>query len=185
MNSENRIIGFKLKHVLIFLASIAAAMAAIYALGSFSHDPEFLYGMLAIAFVPPAGKESVIPALVYRGIETPIIFSTIVFADLAACFIILSSFEVVEYIAGKLEFLHNALEKAGRRAESAKRHGLLHIGLTAFMFIPFQGTGSIVTSFLAQVLGVKNWKTILIVLIGSVLSTLFFLSVSLGIIEFL
>jgi len=185
MTAKNRKSKFKFRHVLIFLASIAAAMAAIYALGSFSSDPEFLYGMLAIAFIPPAGKESVIPILVARGIETPILVSTIVFADLATCFIILSSFEVVEYIAGKFEFLHNALNKSARRAESAKKHGLLHIGLTAFMFIPFQGTGSIVTSFLAQVLGVKKWKTVLIVLVGSILSTLFFLGVSLGVIEFL
>ncbi|MFW5902702.1 MAG: small multi-drug export protein [archaeon] len=174
---------FSIEHVLIFLLSIAIAVSAIYLIGSFSKDPEFVYGMIAIAFIPPAGKESVIPAMVFRGIEAPIIFSIIVFSDIAACFIVLSSFEIVNYIAGRVKFLEKLLNKSKKKSEFARKHGLLHVGLGAFMFIPFQGTGSIATSFLAQIFGVKKWRTVLIVLIGSTASTIFFLGISLGLFE--
>jgi len=182
MIEKNKFI-FNVKQVLIFLISIAIAVSAIYFIGSFSKDPEFVYGMIAIAFIPPAGKESIIPAMVFRGIETPIIISIIVFADLAACFIVLGSFEVVNYIAGKFKFLGKILEVSKKRSEFARKYGLLHVGLGAFMFIPFQGTGSIITSFLAKIFGVKAWRTVLIVLIGSILSTVFFLGISLGLFE--
>ncbi len=185
MVKENKNKDFKIRSLLFFLISLAVAIAAIYLIGSFSKDPELIYGLLLIAFIPPAGKESIIPAMVFGGIEIPIIFSVIVFSDLAACLIIITSFEIVEYIASSFDYLSRVLDKAKERSEVARKYGLLHIGLGAFMFVPFQGTGSIVTSFLAQVLGVKNWKTVLIVLIGSIVSTAFFVSVSLGLIGFI
>ena len=65
-----------------------------------------------------------------------------------------------------------------------ERYGkLLPFALFIFMFIPFQGTGAMSTTIIGTLLGLRRIETILTVIIGSFVSSLFLILLSLGILK--
>ncbi len=70
------------------------------------------------------------------------------------------------------------------QALEAKKYGkLLPVALFIFMFIPFQGTGAMSTTIIGSWLGFRFRETFLIVAIGSLLSIIFMILISLGILR--
>lgn len=174
-----------LKESLCFLSILSILLLTLYFLGVVSSNPNLLYGLMGALFIPPAGKESIIPLMLAGGIEPLIIFSAIFVMDLAACFIILTSFEVVDYIALRTPVLRKHFIRIREKVEKYEKYELISFALIGFMFLPFQGTGAISTSLLAQFLRLPNWKTILIILIGSVVSSVAFISFYVGLFKFI
>lgn len=183
MPEKRRLKEISKKQMLIFIILITVFSALIYFVGQFSKDANFLYGALGALLIPPMGRESIIPMLVLKEIHPAIIFTSIFLLNLVICFIILTCFEVVDYFVSKSTLLRKAMGDIKKKVDRVERYELVTIGLIAFMFIPFQGTGSIITTIVAQTLRIENWKTVAIVIIGSSLSTLFLLALSLGIIQ--
>ena len=72
-----------------------------------------------------------------------------------------------------------------KKAEKFKKKKLLTLSLIIFMIIPFQGSGGISTPILARLLGVKAKKTVMIVLVGSTITTTLFTLSWLGALNFL
>ncbi len=154
---------------------------AYYFIFVFDYLPASLtgkYGGLVIAyFVPPAGKESIIPLMLTdntlgSSIPAWIVASTIIIMDVICSFIIAYNWWFVELIFQHIPFLNRGYVWLQKKSEKYRKREWITISLIIFMIIPFQGTGGINTPILARLLGVKAKKTVLICFIGSAITTI-------------
>lgn len=131
-------------------------------------------GLLFVYFIPPAGKESVIPAAIAMGIPWMTICLSLIVVDILCCLFMLWNFEIL----GMIPFLGPHITRLMRRgSETISRHAWLEriyfIGLTFFVFIPFQGTGSIAGTILGKMAGMPPVEIFLSVTIGATLQSFF------------
>lgn len=148
------------------------------------------YSTLTIAyFVPPAGKESIIPLMLSDKIGPPIspwiAGSTIVMLDIISCAIIAYNWWFAEFIINKIDILKRGYKILQRRAEKFRKRKWLTFALLLFMIIPFQGTGGISTTIVSRLLGLSANRTIAIVFIGSAITTSLWILWWLGFLNFL
>ncbi len=148
------------------------------------------YSALTIAyFVPPAGKESIIPLMLSDKIGPPIspwiTGSTIVMLDIISCAIIAYNWWFAEFIINKIDILKRGYKILQRRAEKFRKRKWLTFALLLFMIIPFQGTGGISTTIVSRLLGLSANRTIAIVFIGSAITTSLWILWWLGFLNFL
>lgn len=183
MIGDGKVDSINIKQFILLAVLIGVSSFSIYLIGNLSSNPKLLFGGLAASFIPPAGKESIIPILISGGIEPMIIFFGIFLIDLTACFAVLTCFEVVDYLVYKSGFLSKRMQKVEKKISKIERYDLVSLGLIGFMFLPFQGTGAITTTVLAQFLRLPDWKTIVVVIIGSITSTIFFTALTMGVIK--
>jgi uncharacterized membrane protein len=175
---------------------------------------DWYWKLTVIYFIPPAGKETVIPAGLglisswgVGAVLSPVIWGLSIWVfDILACLAIITNWWLLELLISVIPafpFIGIRLKKKPRiykikispkswydglhrktQALEAKRYGkLLPFALFIFMFIPFQGTGAMSTTIIGTWLGLRRLETILIVTIGSLLSTLFIIFLSLGILK--
>ncbi len=170
--------------------------------------------LTVVYFIPPAGKETVIPAglgvISSLGIGVPLSpflwgFSIWIF-DLLACLAILTNWWLLELFISlipafpfigirwkqrprlyktkvSLKIWYDGLHRKTQFLENKRFGKLLPLALFIFMFIPFQGTGAMSTTVIGTWLGFRFRDTFLIVAIGSLLSTVFLILISLGILR--
>ncbi|KAA0015053.1 MAG: hypothetical protein FE041_00965 [Thermoplasmata archaeon] len=147
---------------------------------------EAKYGALTIAyFIPPAGKESIIPLMLGAQIPPWIVGSTIVIMDVICASIVAYNWWFVEFIINHIPLLSRGYVWLQKKAEGFKRKKLITLSLVIFMIIPFQGSGGISTPIIARLLGVKAKKAVAIVLTGSTITTTLFILSWLGVFNFL
>ncbi len=183
MIGDGEVESIDVKQIILLAILVGVFSSVLYMIGGFSRNPALLFGSLAACFIPPAGKESIIPIMIAGGLEPVIIFVGIFLLDLTACFIILTCFEVIDYLIYRTGFLKRKVQKIENKVNRFEKYDLVSLGLIGFMFLPFQGTGAITTSILAQFLRLPDWKTLVVVIIGSVTSSLFYLGLTLGVIQ--
>jgi uncharacterized membrane protein len=112
-------------------------------------------------------------------------WSMIVVMDVISAAILAYSWWFAEFIIIRIRLLNRAYRVLQRKAEKYRQKRLLTISLLIFMMIPFQGTGGISTTIIARLLGVSAKKTILIVFLGSLITTTVWIMWWLGFFEFL
>ncbi len=158
-----------------FLYPILAA--TIYILSLYIIFPTLFWkigGILLLYLVPPAGKESMVPALTY-------IFSGIYGAWgilLAAVLITLVDFFVSWWTAWNWDLL-KYIPLVGRYVKKLERIGekkwrdhpvirkFAYAGLAAFVAIPFQGSGGLTATIIGRLLGMNEYKVIASVVVGA------------------
>jgi len=131
--------------------------------------------LLTAYFIPPAGKETIIPLGINRGIPSFTWFISIVTIDLLISLTIITNWWLIELAISQSKYIKKSYTKLQNRVNrlEQKKYGIfLPIILLIFMFIPFQGSGCISTSILGTLLGFKREHIIIVVLIGSIISTL-------------
>ena len=151
--------------------------------------------LLTAYFLPPAGKETILPAGFSLGLPQPIWFISIWFFDLLLCITVLTNWWLVEIIVNhfpafpfigfklheqphiykkrvSIKNWYDGLQTRVQKIEHKKYGRLLPIFLLFFMLIPFQGSGSLTTCFLGTWLGFRRRYIIFIVLFGSFFSIL-------------
>ncbi|MGQ0534520.1 MAG: small multi-drug export protein [Methanobacteriota archaeon] len=129
-------------------------------------------GFLVAYHLPPAGKESILPAMVARDYSP----------FLAAIFIAGSDLITGLWFAWNFDLLVRA-PVIGPRFQTGltKTEGVLarnpwlersaFVGTTLFMAVPLQGTGAISASIVGRLLGMKPYRTFLAVSIGGLSSS--------------
>ena len=169
----------------------------------------YIYGGLTIAyFIPPAGKETVIPAALSQGIPLEIWGISLWVYDLLTCFVVLTNWWIIELLIehipafpfiGIRRHQKPRLYKktislktwyAGLHIKTqkivSKRYGkLLPIALFIFMMVPFQGTGALSTSIIGTWLGLRYYYIIAMVSFASFLSISLITAALLGILNFM
>jgi len=168
---ENRYIAGPIKFLLPFGIGIIL-FAILYLLLSYQ-DFLNLSGLLAAYFIPPAGKESIIPIAIMMGYPWWLVTFAIFMVDAAVSLFIVWNFD----LALKIPLIGRLIEsgmKAGREFFEARPwiRRFSTIGLILFVFFPFQGTGSMNGSILGRLLGLEKARVFLCVCTGSFLSSL-------------
>ncbi len=166
------------------------------------------YSALCLAyFIPPAGKETVIPVGLSQGIPLEYWAVTLWIFDLLVSIIIITNWWIIElFIRHMPAFpfvgfrrskphwystrisLQVWYEKLHTKtvAIEARRYGkLLPVALLIFMFVPFQGTGAMSTTIIGTGLGLPHRQTFAIVALGSFLTIIFIILLYSGVVQLL
>ncbi|MCK8519062.1 small multi-drug export protein [Methanoculleus sp. 7T] len=156
------------------LAVIPAVFAALYLTEPYDRFL-VLSGLIAAYFVPPAGKESIIPIAILMGYPWWLIMLVIFLLDVAVSLFVVWNFD----LALKIPLVGRLLEGGMRVARNytEKQPWLRRfstIGLTLFVFFPLQGTGAMNGSILGRLLGLDKTRVFSCVCIGSFTSCLVF-----------
>jgi uncharacterized membrane protein len=159
-----------LRLIIPFVLS-ACLLGVIYSLYDYETFLE-ITGLLLVYFIPPAGKESLIPAAIAMGIPWLTICLSLIMVDLLCCLFMLWNFEVL----GALPFIGPWINRIIRKgSEKISKHtwleGLYVIGLMIFVFLPFQGTGSVSGTVLGKMAGIPQIEIFMAVGIGATLQS--------------
>ena len=181
---------FRVKQISRF--ALILTMGAVFFI--FMHSlllPEqwkWYWKLMGAYFFPPAGKETIIPLGLNRGIpETMWGFSIWVF-DLMMCTTVLTNWWLIQIIIKYIKPVHRRVIKLQKRTQSIKekKYGMfLPAILLLFMIIPFQGSGAISTAFIGTWLGFRPREILIMVAIGSLISTIFVMIVYYNILDLL
>ncbi|KYK33131.1 MAG: hypothetical protein AYK22_01080 [Thermoplasmatales archaeon SG8-52-3] len=147
-----------------------------------------LFFLMFAYFLPPLGKESIIPIGVAGGEMTipfinrlidvppinPLIMAlTIAFVDIVVALFLLWNYD----LAKKIPLIGNFMikvEKIGRNSSDkyAWVKPLRFVGIILFVMVPFQGSGGLVGSILGRLIGMKPLNTFFAISIGAIIGTL-------------
>jgi len=127
---------------------------------------------LALAyFIPPAGKETVIPLMVVGGLPWWLAAFSIMLFDLMGALFIIWNFP----LALRIPWFGTWAERfmaTGR--EQFDRYPVIEhissVGLAFFVMIPFEGSGGVAASLIGRMLGMDYLKVLVSVGVGSLIS---------------
>ena len=128
-----------------------------------------LLGLLALYFIPPAGKESIIPIGVSLGIPWWLIGTSVAMMDIISTLFMILNFD----LALKIPILGDRWMKSFMEhgEEFFNKHRWIErfsaIGLAIFVMIPMQGTGGVSTPIVGKMIGMPGIKVLIAVIIGS------------------
>ena len=130
---------------------------------------------LIIAYlIPPMGKEIIIPiGVTIFGIDPLVMALSITFWDVTVAFFLLWNFGFIRLVPVLGSWVARAEEKSGgilKRKSWVRR--LAFLGLTLFIFIPFQGSGAIMGTILGNLMGMRPLYIVLAVFVGTLTSTI-------------
>ena len=115
------------------------------------------------------GKQSVVPLGITLKIDPLLLAFSILLMDLLAALFVHWNYELLKQI----RFFGRVMTRVERKSNTIinkKWFGKLWwVGLTLFMIVPFQGTGSATTTVIGRILGVGP-KVLIVVLMGSTIS---------------
>ena len=135
-------------------------------------------------FIPPLGKESIIPAGVYGDkitipflnnpfvvpkIDPLVMALTIAFVDIVVALFIVWNYDLAKKIPLIGKFMIK-VENIGKT--SSTKYGwikpLRFIGIVLFVMVPFQGSGGLVSPIIGRLIGMKPWITFFAISIGAI-----------------
>lgn len=128
-----------------------------------------LLGLMFIYFIPPAGKESVIPIGVSLGMPWWLIGTSVAMMDIIATLFMILNFD----LALKIPILGDRWMKSFMEhgEEFFNKHRWIErfsaVGLAIFVMIPMQGTGGVSTPIVGKMIGIPGIKVLIAVIIGS------------------
>lgn len=144
-----------------------------------------LYLLMFAYFIPPLGKESIIPIGV-KGGKLPVPFSdnlavipsidpfvmafSIAFVDIVVALFLVWNYD----LAKKIPLIGKFIEKVEiiGKTSSDKYSWVIplrFLGIILFVMVPFQGSGGVVGSILGRLIGMKPWNTFIAISIGSII----------------
>ncbi len=154
------------------------ALYGLFILVIYFTFPENLnVGFITITFlylIPPAGKESMVPAGVFLlkphfGIwSIPITAGSIAFVDTFVALWMMWNWDLIKLIPFLGTYIIK-LEKIG--AEKWHKHRfiskLAYLGLALFVAFPFQGSGGVGATVIGRILGMQKYKVFYSIILGS------------------
>ena len=127
-----------------------------------------LGGVMLAYFIPPAGKESMIPVGIALGIPWYFVALSIALLDVAASMFMVWNFDLALKIPLLGGWINRFVEGGGN---IISRHrwleGLYFFGLAGFVMFPLQGSGGVGGSILGRILGLKKIEVLAAVTLGS------------------
>lgn len=144
--------------------------------------------LICAYFLPPAGKETIIPLGLQLDMPQFLWCFSIWYFDLLVGLSVLANWWLVEIILRHSRLFRHSYDKLQKRISRIhhKKYGKLLPGLLLiFMLIPFQGSGAITTSILGSSLGFKRSEIFFIIALGSLISIIVITATYLGILKIL
>lgn len=122
-------------------------------------------------FIPPAGKETVIPLMVVGGLPWWLAAFSIMLFDLMGALFIIWNFPLALRIPWFGQWAERFMS-TGR--EQFDRYPVIEhissVGLAFFVMIPFEGSGGVAASLIGRMLGMDYLKVLVSVGVGSLIS---------------
>ncbi len=144
-----------------------------------------LFLLMVLYFVPPLGKETIIPIGVFgRPLHIPftdkiasippidplIMAIAIAFVDIVVALFLVWNYDLAKKIPLIGDFM-GKVEKIGK--SSSEKYSwikpLRFFGIILFVMVPFQGSGGLVGSILGRLIGMKPRNTFLAITIGTII----------------
>ncbi|MDX1611736.1 MAG: small multi-drug export protein [Candidatus Thermoplasmatota archaeon] len=152
------------------LAAMAGLIASIPLV--FPERTAEFFGFLTAYIVPPAGKESVIPAAVGAGGFPPLLVATYIAGlDMTLAWFLAWNWDMVTRIPLAGRWLDDTMEKGRDRLE---RFPLLDrsafLGLTLFVYFPLQGSGALIGVILGRMIGMPPQRAWVAIMVGALLA---------------
>ncbi len=141
-----------------------------------------LSGLMFLYFIPPMGKESVIPIGIAQGIPWGVLAFSIAFVDIVVCLFLIWNFD----LAKKLPFIGSGIKRVQVKGAAILEsmpwvERLTFFGIVIFVMIPFQGSGAFAGTILGRAVGLSISAVLGAVGIGALIgSALIALSVVYG-----
>lgn len=162
----------RLKFALPFLIAFAVIATLYLTLdyGTFAT----LSGAMTAYFLPPLGKESIIPLTVAKIRGTTPFAPALVALAIAFVDIIIGLFLVWNFdLARKLPVIGKYIRMVESKGEGIlQKHRwvrkLAFTGIVLFVMIPFQGSGAVGASIVGRVIGLNPWRIWASIIIGAV-----------------
>ncbi|MFQ5919488.1 MAG: small multi-drug export protein [Thermoplasmata archaeon] len=138
-------------------------LAYIYTLGE---TGRILLPLLVAYFVPPFGKESVIPLGVSLGVHPALMAFSVAMVDVLVGLFLLWNYKVLYYVPILGKWAHKMEVKAKRMIDEGRGFSkLAYLGLILFVIVPFQGSGAVSATILGKMSGMdarKVWSAIIL-----------------------
>ncbi|HVN66645.1 MAG TPA: small multi-drug export protein [Methanomicrobiales archaeon] len=134
-----------------------------------------LGGLLIAYFIPPSGKESIIPLGIVLGLPWQLMAASVVVLDVLTGLFMILNLDVVFRIPYLGPWIARFL--AGGRDLLAGRPWLSRWripGLALFVMLPFQGTGGTGAPVVGWMMGLRPWEVLLAIAVGSSVEALIF-----------
>ena len=128
-----------------------------------------IFGLMIAYFVPPAGKETIIPVgILVLNLNWVLVSLVITFVDIATALFFVWNFDYAKKIPVLGPWI-KSFEKKNTNIMTEKKwlQGMTYVGLVFFVFVPLQGTEAIGGSVLGRILGLKPWTVFSAILFGS------------------
>jgi uncharacterized membrane protein len=143
-----------------------------------------IFGLMIAYFVPPAGKETIIPlGILALNLNWVLVALVITFADIVTALFFVWNFDYAKKVPILGPWITN-FEKKNSNIMSEKKwlQGMTYVGLVFFVFVPLQGTEAVGGSVLGRILGLKPWTVFSAILFGSLTGSLAtaYISVTIG-----
>ena len=125
---------------------------------------------MVLYFLPPLGKESVIPAAItIDGLDWWLVALTIAFIDIVVGLFLAWNFDIAKRIPLIGAFIRR-LEKKGASLMEDKPwvEKFTFLGIVLFVIIPFQGSGAVGGTIMGRALGMKPPKVWAAVILGAI-----------------
>lgn len=128
------------------------------------------WSLISAYFLPPLGKESVIPAGLAFGFDPLALALSIAFVDIVVALFLLWNYDLAKKIPLIGKFIEK-VENIGKN--SSNKYGwikpLRFIGIILFVMVPFQGSGGVVGSIVGRLIGMKPINTFFAISIGAII----------------
>lgn len=132
-----------------------------------------LMGLLAIYFIPPAGKESVIPLGISLGMPWWLIGTSVAMMDIVAATFMVLNFDLALKIPVLGDKWMKSFMEHGEEFFDSHRwiERFSSFGLLIFVVIPLQGTGGITTPIVGRMIGISRKNIMAAVIAGSLIGS--------------
>lgn len=138
------------------------------------------YGMFVIIlsamggyFFPPLGKESVIPLAIAQGADPYFTAISVAMVDITLAMFVFLNFEIIEHIP----YIGPKVIRMAKKSKDwvSKRRwieGTTSFVIGIFVLVPFEGSGGLVASIMASMLGMDKRKAFVSISLGAILGTM-------------
>ena len=153
--------------------TFGAALVGVHLLFGAEHY-EKIYPLMAAHFLPPLGKESIIPIAIVSGLNPMGVALTVAGMDSIVALFVIWNFDLICKTPIFGSILKKAMERANRTIEKHPFTGhLAYAFLFFFVLIPFQGSGGVTAAIIGRLLALNTllvWAVITIAAIaGSII----------------
>jgi len=169
------------KRIIYLVLPPSMYVTLVYSLIKFFKLGYYIAGFLIAYFIPPAGKESIIPLMItflkFKGFNgfTAVTSSValITATDAITAFFVIWNFDLILLIPKIGEVLKKLETKAKNFIDKYNLSKKTYFGLFVFVFIPFQGTGTTTAGVIGRILGLEKTKLFITIVCASFSSSLF------------
>ncbi|MDG6220095.1 MAG: small multi-drug export protein [Candidatus Thermoplasmatota archaeon] len=138
-------------------------------------------GGMLLYFIPPAGKETIIPAMLWMLMDTgfsplsAIITSAsiIAYVDVMTAFFLMFNFDLILKIPGLGHIIRKMNTKGHAYLEKKPRiRKVAFVGVATFVIVPFQGSGGVGGTIMGRLIGMKKERVWYAVSFGAIVGCL-------------